>query len=145
MIPASARARTGTVRNGRYPHAAASRRSFPFSFRFSWRSCTLVSCFGSAAKPCYSVDQAAAKGGRPGNVRKGWFHMSASTSQNQRIAVVGLGSMGYGMATSLKRAGHAVTGCDVSADAVARFVKDGGAGASTPAEAAKGADIVGSG
>ena len=47
--------------------------------------------------------------------------MSASTSQNQRIAVVGLGSMGFGMATSLKRAGHAVTGCDVSADAVARL------------------------
>mgnify|MGYP000143112686 CR=1 FL=1 len=35
--------------------------------------------------------------------------MSASTSQNQHIAVVGLGSMGFGMATSLKRAGHAVT------------------------------------
>ncbi|WP_375161260.1 L-threonate dehydrogenase [Bradyrhizobium sp. RDT46] len=70
------------------------------------------------------------------------MHMSASTSQKQRIAVIGLGSMGYGMATSLKRAGHAVTGCDVSADAVARFVKDGGAGAKTPAEAAKDADIV---
>ncbi|MGX1291497.1 L-threonate dehydrogenase [Bradyrhizobium ottawaense] len=68
--------------------------------------------------------------------------MSASTSQNQRIAVIGLGSMGFGMATSLKRAGHAVTGCDVSAEAVARFVKDGGAGAKTPAEAAKSADIV---
>lgn len=68
--------------------------------------------------------------------------MSASTSQNQRIAVIGLGSMGYGMAISLKRAGHSVIGCDVSADAVARFVKDGGAGATTPAEAAKGADIV---
>src|ERR1700733_6761436 len=60
----------------------------------------------------------------------------------KRIAVVGLGSMGFGMATSLKRAGFAVTGCDVSADAVARFVADGGAGAKTPAEAAKGADII---
>jgi putative dehydrogenase len=68
--------------------------------------------------------------------------MSASTSQNQRIAVIGLGSRGFGMATSLKRAGHVVTGCDVSADAVARFVTEGGAGAKTPAEAAKGADIV---
>lgn len=68
--------------------------------------------------------------------------MSASSSQNQRIAVIGLGSMGYGMATSLKRAGHTVTGCDVSADTVARFVKDGGTGATAPAEAAKGADIV---
>jgi 3-hydroxyisobutyrate dehydrogenase len=68
--------------------------------------------------------------------------MSASTSQNQRVAVIGLGSMGYGMAISLKRAGFDVTGCDVAADAVARFVKDGGAGGKTPADAAKDADIV---
>jgi 3-hydroxyisobutyrate dehydrogenase len=68
--------------------------------------------------------------------------MSASTSQNQRVAVIGLGSMGYGMAISLKRAGFGVTGCDVAADAVARFVEDGGAGAKTPADAAKDADIV---
>src|SRR5690349_3619720 len=58
------------------------------------------------------------------------------------VAVIGLGSMGFGMATSLKRAGFDVTGCDVSADAVARFIKDGGRGAKTPAEAAKGAGIV---
>src|SRR4051812_42010146 len=59
-----------------------------------------------------------------------------------RIAVIGLGSMGFGMATSLRRAGFAVIGCDVSADSVARFVADGGSGAKTPAEAAKAADIV---
>src|SRR5260221_14757233 len=59
-----------------------------------------------------------------------------------RVAVIGLGSMGYGMATSLRRAGFEVTGCDVSADSVARFVADGGKGARTPAEAAKAADIV---
>src|ERR1700694_1098081 len=59
-----------------------------------------------------------------------------------RIAVIRLGSMGFGMATSLKRAGFEVTGCDVSADAVARFVADGGRGAGTPSEAAGGADIV---
>jgi 3-hydroxyisobutyrate dehydrogenase len=58
------------------------------------------------------------------------------------IAVIGLGSMGFGMATSLRRAGFEVTGCDVSADSVARFVKDGGKGAETPAEAAGAADIV---
>src|SRR6202521_58505 len=68
--------------------------------------------------------------------------MSESASQSQRIAVVGLGSMGFGMATSLRRAGFDVTGCDVSADAVARVVADGGNGAKTPAEAAKQADIV---
>jgi L-threonate 2-dehydrogenase len=65
-----------------------------------------------------------------------------SESAKPRIAVIGLGSMGLGMATSLKRAGFDVTGCDVSADLVARFVSDGGKGAKTPAEAAKGADIV---
>ncbi|HEV8391960.1 MAG TPA: L-threonate dehydrogenase [Dongiaceae bacterium] len=60
----------------------------------------------------------------------------------QRVAVIGLGSMGFGMAQSLKRAGFQVTGCDVSAAAVARFVAEGGAGAASPAEAAKQADIV---
>jgi 3-hydroxyisobutyrate dehydrogenase len=67
--------------------------------------------------------------------------MPENASQ-KRVAVIGLGSMGFGMATSLRRAGFAVTGCDVSDDAVARFVADGGAGASTPAQAAKQADIV---
>src|SRR5213078_3603416 len=63
-------------------------------------------------------------------------------SAKPRTAVIGLGSMGYGMATSLRRAGFDVTGCDVSADAVARFVAGGGSGAKSPAEAAKSADIV---
>src|SRR5271165_4567194 len=65
-----------------------------------------------------------------------------SESSKPRIAMIGLGSMGFGMATSLRRAGFEVTGCDVSADLVGRFVADGGKGAKTPAEAAKGADVV---
>lgn len=65
--------------------------------------------------------------------------MSASA---QAVAVIGLGSMGFGMATSLQRAGFTVTGCDVSADTVARFKAGGGHGAATPAEAARGADVV---
>src|SRR6202163_4594426 len=68
--------------------------------------------------------------------------MPESASPSQRIAVVGLGSMGCGMAPSLRRAGVDVTGCDVSDDAVARFVAEGGRGAKTPAAAAKQADIV---
>src|SRR5260370_34293415 len=67
--------------------------------------------------------------------------MPESVGQKPRVAVIGLGSMGFGMATSLRRAGFAVTGCDVSDDAVARFVADGGGGAKTPAEAAEAADI----
>ena len=58
------------------------------------------------------------------------------------IAVIGLGSMGFGMANSLQRAGFEVTGCDVAADLVARFVAGGGKGARTPAEAAEAAGIV---
>src|SRR6478609_2761034 len=68
--------------------------------------------------------------------------MPESVGQKPRVAVVGLGSMGFGMATSLRRAGFDVTGCDVSAESVARFVADGGNGAKIPAEAAKAADIV---
>jgi 3-hydroxyisobutyrate dehydrogenase-like beta-hydroxyacid dehydrogenase len=43
-----------------------------------------------------------------------------------RIGVVGLGSMGFGMACSALRAGHAVWGSDVSPDAEARFRAEGG-------------------
>jgi len=68
--------------------------------------------------------------------------MPESKSAKPRIAVIGLGSMGFGMATSLKRKGFEVTGCDVAGDAVARFVADGGKGARTPAEAAHQAEIV---
>jgi len=63
-------------------------------------------------------------------------------SEKPKIAVIGLGSMGFGMASSLLRSGFEVTGCDVAADTVARFVADGGRGARTPAEVGKGADIV---
>jgi 3-hydroxyisobutyrate dehydrogenase-like beta-hydroxyacid dehydrogenase len=43
------------------------------------------------------------------------------------IAVFGLGSMGYGMAQSLLRAGHTVHGFDVVPQQVARFQDEGGA------------------
>jgi L-threonate 2-dehydrogenase len=68
--------------------------------------------------------------------------MPESTSSKPRVAVIGLGSMGFGMATSLRRKGFEVSGYDVSADAVARFVAEGGKGAKSPAEAANGVDIV---
>ncbi|QKK32968.1 NAD(P)-dependent oxidoreductase (plasmid) [Rhizobium indicum] len=57
-------------------------------------------------------------------------------------AVIGLGSMGFGMAQSMKRAGLDVVGYDITPAAVDRFVADGGRGAATPAAAAKDADIV---
>ncbi len=44
-----------------------------------------------------------------------------------KIGVVGLGSMGYGIAVSLLRAGHYVVGADVNPDAVSRLQAEGGA------------------
>ncbi len=59
-----------------------------------------------------------------------------------RVMVIGLGSIGFGMATSLLRGGFPVTGCDVSAEAMARFAALGGQVAPDPATAAQGADVV---
>mgnify|MGYP002004205915 FL=1 len=47
---------------------------------------------------------------------------------SMKIAVFGLGSMGYGMAQSLLRAGHTVHGFDVVPQQVEWFRDDGGAG-----------------
>lgn len=41
-------------------------------------------------------------------------------------SIVGLGSMGYGMAQSLLRAGHVVQGFDINPDTTARFAAEGG-------------------
>ena len=46
--------------------------------------------------------------------------------KKNKIAVIGLGSMGYGMATSLLRSGHEVWGFDVNVTQVDRFVEEGG-------------------
>ncbi len=59
-----------------------------------------------------------------------------------RCSVIGLGSMGFGMATSLLRAGFDVTGFDVNAAASERFQAQGGRVGATPAAAAAGADCV---
>ena len=70
---------------------------------------------------------------------------SESLSQSSpplRAAVIGLGSMGFGMASSLRRAELAVTGFDLAPAAIERFVGEGGQRAASPAEAASGADIV---
>ena len=68
--------------------------------------------------------------------------MDQAPPSGQRAAVIGLGSMGFGMAESLRRAGFDVAGCDVAAANVERFVANGGRGAASPAEAARGAGVV---
>jgi len=59
-----------------------------------------------------------------------------------QAAVIGLGSMGSGMALSLLRAGFDVCGCDANAAAMEHFAAQGGSTAATPGEAAKDADFV---
>src|SRR3990167_11384163 len=58
------------------------------------------------------------------------------------VAFVGLGSMGLGMAKNLLKHGHEVIGVDPSAAACEAFTAAGGTTATTPAEAAKVADVV---
>lgn len=59
-----------------------------------------------------------------------------------RVCVIGLGSMGFGMATSLLRGGFDVTGCDVNETALQRFAGLGGRVASSPRAAAEDAEVV---
>ena len=58
------------------------------------------------------------------------------------VAVIGLGSMGYGIAASLARAGFRVTGCDARPAALARFAQEHGRAEENPAIAAAGAAIL---
>jgi len=59
-----------------------------------------------------------------------------------KVSVIGLGSMGLGMAQSLLRKGLAVAGTDLSPDAVKKLEASGGSGFGTASEAALGADIL---
>ncbi|MBU1307504.1 MAG: NAD-binding protein [Alphaproteobacteria bacterium] len=64
------------------------------------------------------------------------------TETSRRIAMIGLGSMGMGMARALLAAGHSVGGYDVTPAATATLATAGGHAAASPGAAAKGADIV---
>lgn len=57
------------------------------------------------------------------------------------VAVIGLGSMGYGIAQSCLRAGLTTLGADVNAEAVSRFQAEGGVRTTLP-EAAPGLSTV---
>ena len=61
---------------------------------------------------------------------------------SRKICVIGLGSMGLGIAGSLLRGGFAVVGCDVTPAARAAFADLGGTVADDPATAARGCDVA---
>lgn len=58
------------------------------------------------------------------------------------IGFIGLGNMGGPMAINLVKAGHTVKACDLSADAVARVVAEGGQAAENAVEAARDMEVV---
>ena len=59
-----------------------------------------------------------------------------------RIGLIGLGAMGSGMASSLRRAGFAVQVCDVRAGVAQAFASEGGVACATPAELAASCDVI---
>jgi 3-hydroxyisobutyrate dehydrogenase len=61
---------------------------------------------------------------------------------NTAIGVIGLGAMGLGMATSLRRAGYQVHVCDVRAEAAQAFAAAGGTAWATPAALAAQCEIL---
>jgi L-threonate 2-dehydrogenase len=61
---------------------------------------------------------------------------------SKRVAVIGLGSMGLGMAQSLLRAGFEVHAFDVRPAVMASFVQQGGHATQSPADAASKANVV---
>ncbi len=68
--------------------------------------------------------------------------MNAASTQSP-VAVIGLGSMGYGMAVSLRRKGFAVSAFDVRPDVAARFASEhGGKACGSVKDAVAGATIA---
>ena len=61
---------------------------------------------------------------------------------DRNVALIGLGAMGAGMAGSLRRAGCTVHVCDARPGAAAAFAAQGGVACTSPAEAARAADVV---
>jgi len=59
-----------------------------------------------------------------------------------KVGLVGLGAMGRGMAASLRRGGHDVHVCDVRAEAVHEFTREGGTGCATPADLARACEVL---
>ncbi|MFC5909790.1 2-hydroxy-3-oxopropionate reductase [Streptacidiphilus monticola] len=61
---------------------------------------------------------------------------------SRRIAFIGLGIMGSPMAANLVRAGHTVTGFNLTQPPIDKLVAEGGRGAASIAEAVKDAEVV---
>jgi 3-hydroxyisobutyrate dehydrogenase-like beta-hydroxyacid dehydrogenase len=63
-------------------------------------------------------------------------------SVTNAVGLIGLGAMGRGMASSLRRASYAVHVCDARPGAAAEFAADGGVACASPAEVAAACPVV---
>ena len=59
-----------------------------------------------------------------------------------KIGFIGLGLMGYPIATRMAQAGHDVVGYDLYQPTIDKFIAEGHSAATSPAEAARDADVV---
>ena len=77
------------------------------------------------------------------NDRGATLHNETS-EKNAKIGMIGLGAMGQGMAASLLRGGYTMTGYDMSATAVNKFVSHDGkaVAARNPTETVRGSEVV---
>ncbi|MFY7718297.1 MAG: 3-hydroxyisobutyrate dehydrogenase [Brevundimonas sp.] len=98
------------------------------------------SCCDSGSRP----DRKTARrrwrpGGRPANPPE---NQQGAYAMTHRIAFIGLGNMGGGMAANQAKAGHAVAAFDLSQDALDRAAAAGCTPVGSVAEAVKDADVV---
>jgi L-threonate 2-dehydrogenase len=68
--------------------------------------------------------------------------MTSKINSETKVGVIGLGAMGLGMATSLRRAGFPISVFDIRHEVAQRFVLEGGSACASPAELAANCNVV---
>ncbi|CAA0840661.1 ketose-bisphosphate aldolase class-II family protein [Striga hermonthica] len=68
--------------------------------------------------------------------------LSTSSKTVKRIGFIGLGAMGFGMATHLLKSNFVVLGYDVYKPTLSRFEKEGGIAGNSPADVSKDVDVL---
>jgi 3-hydroxyisobutyrate dehydrogenase len=70
------------------------------------------------------------------------FSGATSRTQSHNVAWIGLGAMGFGMASHLVKRGFNVTGFDIYEPSLVKFRQAGGDTATSPRDAARNADFL---
>ncbi|KAK4436891.1 L-threonate dehydrogenase [Sesamum alatum] len=94
-----------------------------------WEKLSGVNIIDAANAKAYNPEELASK-------------LSAKSKTVKRIGFIGLGAMGYGMATHLLKSNFTVLGYDVYKPTVSRFESEGGIAGSNPAEVCKDVDVL---